>query len=133
MSVVRVYDSGFRGQCRQEWAEQIDSAGWLEFNHPERWPLCFHVANEIRANPQYMQKRKKMGVNPGVADMIDFGQVRGAFELKRCDRKKCKVSSDQREFLQAVADTGGFAAICYGFEQFKLAYADYLKFVKENG
>ena len=131
--MIRIYDSGHRGPCRHEWAEQIDSAGWLEFNYPERWPLCFHVANEIRANPQYMQKRKKMGVNPGVSDIIDFGVVRGAFELKRCDRTKSKVSTDQRAFLQAVADSGGFAAICYGFQEFKRAYADYLEFVREHG
>jgi hypothetical protein len=127
--MIRIYDSGYRGDCRQEWAEQIDAMGWLEFNHPERWPLCFHVPNEIKASPQYMQKRQKMGVKPGVADIIDFGLVRGAFELKRLDKSKCKVSKDQREFLQATLDSGGFAAICYGVIEFRKAYADYLEFV----
>jgi hypothetical protein len=80
-----------------------------------------------------MQKRRKMGVKAGVSDIIDFGLIRGAFELKRLDRTKCKVSSDQRAFLQAVADSGGFAAICYGFSEFKRAYADYLQFVRDHG
>lgn len=130
--MIRIYGSGYRGDCRQEWAEQIDAMGWLEFNHPDRWPLCFHVPNEIKAGPQYMQKRQKMGVKSGVSDIIDFGLIRGAFELKRLDKSKCSVSKEQRTFLQAVADSGGFAAIVYGFEQFKLAYADYLAFVAEN-
>ena len=58
--------------------------------------------------------------------------VRGAFELKRCDRTKSRVSADQRAFLQSVDDSGGFAAICYGFEEFKRAYADFLEFVRER-
>lgn len=131
--MIRIYDSHYRGECRQEWAEQIDCAGWLEHNHPERWPLIWHTPNETKASAQYMQKRQKMGVKSGVADIIDFGVIRGAFELKRLDKSKCKVSKDQREFLEAVAASGGFAAICYGFEQFKLAYADYLEFVRSHG
>ena len=131
--MIHIYDSNYRGECRQEWAEQIDCMGWLEFNHPDRWPLCFHVANEIKASPQYMQKRQKMGVKSGVSDIIDFGLVRGAFELKRLDKSKCKVSKDQRNFLQAVDDSGGFAAICYGFGEFQRAYTDYLEFVRLSG
>lgn len=80
-----------------------------------------------------MQIREKEGVRAGVSDIIDFGRVRGAFEMKRCDRTKSRVTAKQREFLQAVADSGGFAAICYGFEQFKLAYADFLEFVRYSG
>ncbi|MNY58980.1 hypothetical protein D3C86_1953790 [compost metagenome] len=74
-----------------------------------------------------------MGVKAGVGDIIDFGRIRGAFELKRLDKSKCKVSKDQRDFLQATDDSGGFAAIVYGYEQFKLAYADYLEFVRLSG
>lgn len=132
--MIHIYDSGQRGPCRSEDCEQIDAMGWLEKHYPERWPLIWHTPNEIRASPLYMQKRKKMGVKSGVSDIVDFGLVRGAFELKKLDRKAkgVRVSAAQRKFLQAVADTGGFAAICYGFEQFKLAYADYLRFISER-
>jgi hypothetical protein len=126
--LIRTYDSNYRGECRSEMCEQIDSASWLEFNYPERWPLIFHVPNEISAKPQYMQRRKKEGVKPGVSDIIDFGSIRGAFELKRLDRTKCKVTPDQREFLESVDASGGFAAICYGFAEFRRAYVDYLAF-----
>lgn len=130
--MIRTYDSHYRGECRQEWLEQIDCMGWLEYNHPERWPLCFHTPNEVKANAQYMQKRQKMGVRPGVADIIDFGAIRGAFELKRVDKSKCKISVEQRAFLKSVDESGGFAAIVYGFQEFKRAYADYLQFVADN-
>ena len=65
-------------------------------------------------------------------DLIDLGGVVGLFELKRLDRTKSKVSAEQKTFMQASADAGHFCAICYGFEQFKLAYADYLVFVENN-
>lgn len=126
---IHTYDSHYRGPCRTERCEQIDSMGWLEKHHPDRWKLIFHCPNEVKASAQYMQMRKKEGVKAGVSDIIDFGQIRGAFELKRLDRTKSRVTKEQREFLQEVADTGGFAAICYGFDEFKKAYADYLKFI----
>lgn len=138
--MIHIYDSNYRGECRQEWAEQIDCMGWLEFNHPDRWPLCFHVPNEVTIDKrkpgwaQHLAKRQKMGVKNGVSDIIDFGIVRGAFELKRLDRQQSTpVTKDQRAFLKATDDSGGFAAICYGFDQFKLAYADYLEFVRLSG
>jgi hypothetical protein len=131
--MIRIYDSNYRGECRVETIEQIDCASWLQYNYPDRWQLIWHTPNETKATASYMQKRQKMGVKSGVSDIIDFGLVRGAFELKRLDKSKCKVSKDQREFLAAVDASGGFAAIVYGFEQFKLAYADYLKFVRLRG
>lgn len=130
---IRIYGGDYRGECRTERCEQIDAMGWLEKNHPERYPLIFHVPNETKANAQHMQMRAKQGVKAGVADIIDFGEVRGAFELKRQDSRKSRLSPQQREFLQSVADSGGFAAVCYGSEEFKRAYVDLLGFVKDRG
>lgn len=130
--MIRTYDSHYRGECRKEELEQIDCASWLQHNHPDRWPLCYHVPNETKATAHYMQKRQKMGVKSGVSDIIDFGLVRGAFELKRLDRTKSTVSKEQREFLTGVDESGGFAAICYGFVEFKNAYTDFLVFVAEK-
>lgn len=138
--MIRIYDSGYRGECRREEYEQIDCASWLKHNYPDRWPLIFHVPNELTVDKkkpgwaQHLQKRQKMGVQNGVSDIIDFAQIRGAFELKRADRtqKGVRVSQEQKDFLAAVAESGGFAAICYGFSEFKRAYADYLEFIKAN-
>lgn len=130
--MIRIYDSNYRGDCRTERCEQIDSISWLAFNYPERFPLIFHCPGETKAKAQYMQMRAKEGVKPGPPDIIDLGGVVGLFEMKRLDRTKSKVSKEQKTFLQAGADAGHFVAICYGFAQFKLAYADYLVFVAEN-
>lgn len=130
--MIRIYDSGYRGDCRNERAEQIDSISWLAFNFPERFPLIFHCPGETKASPQHMQMRAKEGVKAGPPDIIDLGGIVGLFEMKRLDRTKSKLSKDQKTFLQAGDDTGHFAAIVYGFEQFKLAYADYLVFVAEK-
>lgn len=130
--MIRIYDSGYRGECPSERVEQINVMGWLEKNHPDRWPLIWHTPNEIKASPQYMAMRKKMGVKSGIADVIDFGVVRGAFELKREDRTKSSVSKEQRDHLGAVDASGGFAAIVYGYQQFLLAYSDYLAIVNSD-
>ena len=131
--MIRIYDSGYRGDCPSERVEQINVMGWLEKNHPERWPLIWHTPGETKASPQHMAMRKKEGVRAGIADVIDFGAVRGAFELKRRDRTKSKVSKEQIAHLEAVDASGGFAAICYSFEQFLLAYSEFLDYRSSQG
>lgn len=131
--VVRIYDSGYRGDCPSERVEQINVMGWLEKNHPDRWPLIWHTPNETKATPQHMAMRKKMGVKSGIADVIDFGEIRGAFELKRQDRTKSSVSKEQRLFLESVDASGGFAAIVFGYSSFLLAYSEYINYCSSQG
>ena len=132
--MIRIYDSNYRGECPSEDVEQINSMGWLEKNYPDRWPLIFHCPSELTVDKKkpgwatHLAKRKKKGFKLGISDIIDFGVCRGAFELKRQDKTLKRPSKEQREFLAAVASSGGFAAICYGAEQFKLAYADYINY-----
>lgn len=130
--MIRIYDGGYRGECRTERCEQIDCISWLKRNHPDRWPLIFHCPGETKASPQHMQMRAKEGVKAGPPDIIDLDRWPGLFELKRLDRTKSKVSKEQKDFLLTGAERGHFAAIVYGFEQFKLAYADYLSFIAEK-
>ena len=131
--MIHIYDSNYRGECRSERCEQIDSISWLAFNYPERFPLIFHCPGETKASPQHMQMRAKEGVRAGVPDIIDLGSVVGLFELKRLDRTKSRLSKDQGRFLEAADDAGHFVAICYGFSEFRRAYADYLEFVRLGG
>lgn len=131
--MIHIYDSNYRGECPSEMVEQINSMGWLEKNHPDRWLLIFHYPAEAKAKPQYMAVRRKLGVKSGIPDIIDFGKIRGAFELKRRDKTKSKVSKDQIEFLESVDASGGFAAIVYGFDQMMLAYSDYLEYCSSQG
>lgn len=130
--MIHIYDSNYRGECPSEMVEQINSMGWLEKHYPDRWPLIFHYPAEVKAKPQYMAVRRKCGVKAGISDIIDFGEIRGAFELKRRDKTKSKVSKDQIAFLESVDASGGFAAIVYGFDQMMLAYSDYLAIVNSD-
>jgi hypothetical protein len=131
--MIRIYDSGYRGECSTEMVEQINVMGWLEKNHPDRWPLIFHYPAETKAKAQYMAIRRKCGVKAGISDIIDFGEIRGAFELKRQDRTKSSVSKEQRAFLESVDVSGGFAAIVFGYSSFLLAYSDYINYCSSQG
>lgn len=132
--MIRIYSSNHRSPCRTERCEQIDAMGWLEKNHPERFALVIHVPNETKGTMLHMQTRKKEGVKSGAPDIIDLnGPVTGLFEMKRLDSSKSRLSKEQRDFLKAAADRGHFCAVCYGFEQFRLAYADFLNLIGEGG
>lgn len=132
--MIHTYNPNHRGPCRSERMEQIDAMGWLEKQYPDRWPLIYHVPNETRASPQHMQMRRKEGVKAGVPDIIDAnGPVTGFFEMKRQDSSKSRLSPDQRAFLELAAEKGHFCAVCYGFESFKQAYADFLALIGESG
>lgn len=127
--MTAIYNPSYRGECRSERCEQIDCMGWIEKNHPDRWTLIFHCPSETKGKPQHMQMRAKEGVKPGIPDIIDTnGPICGFFELKRLDSTKSRPSKDQLAFLERASSAGHFTAICYGFESFKQAYGDYLRF-----
>lgn len=130
--MTHTYNPNHRGPCRSERCEQIDAMGWLEAHHPDRWPLIWHTPNETRGNPQHMAMRRKEGVKAGIPDIIDAnGPITGFFELKRLDSSKSRLSLDQRNFLRDASARGHFCAVCYGFEQFKSAYSDFLRIASE--
>lgn len=128
--MIRIYDSGFRGDCRREKAEQIDCISWVSFNYPDEFKLTFHPENESMGNAAHHSMRIKEGVKAGIPDIIHLGGTdkwrSGLFELKRLDARKSKVSAEQKVILELADERGSFAAVCFGFEQFKLAWIDYL-------
>lgn len=128
---VRIYDSGYRGDCPKEEIEQINSVTWFRWNHPELVSLCFHPVNESKVAPQYRAKLSKMGLQPGIPDWVMLvpagGYPYAVIELKRTDRAKSRLYEDQWKCLNLAAECGAFAAVAYGAEQFKLAVAEYLQ------
>ena len=86
-----------------------------------------HLINELSINRKrgqkpnfaYLRKRKAEGWVPGVPDYIITTPSRVVFlEMKRI--KGGKVSDSQKEWLQALNDTGEVSAvICRGFEEAK--------------
>ncbi len=125
---VRIFDSGYRGDCPTEDIEQVNAVSWFRFTYPQYEHLFFHVANEGQMKPQYGAKLKKMDNKAGIADLILIVSTNlhsyAVFEMKRTG--KGNLSQDQKDHLNAVAEQGGFACMCRGAEQFKLAVAEYL-------
>jgi len=83
--------------------------------------LWTHVPNETKAKPQYLAKRKRLGVKSGFPDVIIFNPppcnrtAKGAaVELKRAIGGK--VSPEQTKWLKNLAELGWVTAICFGID-----------------
>lgn len=122
-----IFDSGYRGPCPKEDIEQIKSADWLSYNMP--WVNAFHVPNETMAKAHYGEKRRRMGVKGGVSDWViltpGFYHPFAVPEMKRLDRTKSKISTEQRIFLNHAHSDGGFSFVCYGVDMFKIGIRIY--------
>lgn len=85
-----------------------------------------HCPNEIRAKPQYMAKRKKMGVKSGVPDILIFDGLKGykgfAIELKVGYNKS---SDKQIQWLDRLEKIGWKVLVTYSFEEFEASIKDY--------
>lgn len=124
-SGIWVFDSGYRGECPKEETDQMAYGLWMQYRFPE--VLWFHVPNETgtKSGPQFVEKRRKMGVRSGVSDNVILTKGAshpcGLIEGKRQDRTKSKVSPAQIQLLEEAIAEGHFGAIAYGLEQLKIA------------
>lgn len=128
------YYGGPVNACPLEKIDQMNSVSWLRHEYPDY--LFFHPVNEGLKHKASAVMDAQMGLLKGVSDfviLIGFGGKYpfAAIELKRQGKAQASpVSKEQREFLAAVRRRGGFAAVAYGFEQFKIAWADMLNSTK---
>ncbi|WPJ47599.1 hypothetical protein RCIP0004_00029 [Klebsiella phage RCIP0004] len=117
--------------CQLEKIDQMNSVSWLRHEYPDY--LFWHTVNEGSKHKASAVIDHQMGLLKGVSDiliLIGFGGKYpfAAIELKRQGKAQASpVSNEQREFLAAVRRRGGFAAVAYGFEQFKIAFCDAIK------
>lgn len=117
--------------CPLEKVDQMNSVSWLRYEYPDC--LFWHTVNEGSKHKASAVIDHQMGLLKGVSDiliLIGFGGKYpfAAIELKRQGKSQASpVSKEQREFLAAVRSRGGFAAVAYGFEQFKIAFGDAIK------
>ena len=116
----------------KEDTHQVDCVSWLKYNYPEL--LFWHTVNEGKKTMHSALRDEQSGLLKGVSDFIILiggnGHPFAAIELKRTNKsgrfKASPVSKEQTEFLRKVRERGGFAAVAYGFEEFKKAVADLL-------
>lgn len=124
-SGIWVFDSGYRGDCPKEETDQMAYGMWMQHRFPD--VLWFHVPNETgtRSGPQFIEKRRRMGVRSGVSDNVilthGINHKCGLIELKRLDKTKSKVSNSQTDVLEEAITEGHFGAIAYGLDEIKKA------------
>lgn len=117
--------------CPLEKIDQMNSVSWLRYEYPDY--LFWHTVNEGSKHKASAVMDSQIGLLKGVSDfviLIGFGGKYpfAAIELKRQGKSQASpVSKEQKEFLSAVRSRGGFAAVAYGFEQFKIAFEDAIK------
>lgn len=95
--------------------EQLALVQWLEL-HEIKYT---HVPNEGKHKVQYRAKQKRMGVKPGVPDILIFDRpplypenVGVAIELKR--QKGGRVTPEQTTWLEDLKTRGWAVAVCRG-------------------
>jgi hypothetical protein len=127
--------------------EQSSFFDWLHFAYlhlfPEIHPLFFAVPNgaHLAGNPKQramkMNRMKKEGLIPGVADTLFLsghgGYLGLAIEFKTRDRKKEKdggLSEGQQEFLEAARMEGYRAVTAYGADEAQEIVEEYLSYPK---
>lgn len=117
--------------CPLEKIDQMNSVSWLRYEYPDY--LFWHTVNEGSKHKASAVADHQMGLLKGVSDILVLIGLGGkyplaAIELKRQGKSQASpVSKEQREFLSAVRSRGGFAAVAYGFDQFKIAFEDAIK------
>jgi hypothetical protein len=117
--------------CPLEKIDQMNSVSWLRYEYPDY--LFWHTVNEGSKHKASAVIDSQMGLLKGVSDILILIGLGGkypfaAIELKRQGKAQASpVSKEQKEFLSAVRSRGGFAAVAYGFEQFKIAFEDAIK------
>lgn len=116
---------------RKEDSHQVDCVAWLRHHYPNI--LFFHPVNEGEKTITSALRDQQAGLLKGVSDFVILIGINSSYpfaaiELKRTNKsgkgKASPVSDEQKAFLRDVRQRGGFAAVAYGFEQFKLAIAD---------
>lgn len=119
---------------RKEDSHQVDCVAWTRHHHPEL--LFWHTVNEGQKTITSALRDEQAGLKKGVSDFViligsNHRYPFAAIELKRVNKsgkgKASPVSEEQKKFLRDVRGRGGFAAVAYGLNQFKIAVAEMLK------
>lgn len=126
----KVYDSGFRGKCPTETAEQITFFARLRREYPDTWgALAVHIRNEGKRHQNQVQREKAEGMTTGASDILIPGAPAFVCELKRKDRTKCRLSAEQKTYLEAAQKAGAFTCVAYGCDEAWRAFQDWTKYL----
>lgn len=104
----------YHGSEDDEQAAVFEWAELMEYKYPCLW-LMYHVANGEKRDKATAAKLKRMGVKPGVCDIV-LPAARGGYHGLYVEMKvgNNKPSPPQRRFMRALALEGYFVALAYG-------------------
>lgn len=123
----------YRPHPGPEYQLQEATSRYLAYLPAFRGKPYFHVANErgqkLKNGAIKVARLKRQGMRPGVSDWIFLfpspseSYASAAIELKV---KAGRINQNQKDFLNDVAQAGGFAAVCYSLEDFEKAVSDFM-------
>ena len=126
-NAIRASGAAVSEDCEQAWLIQ-----WAKRNSDEYPDLnfLFAVPNGGHRSKRQGALLKLTGVKPGVPDLflpVPRKGKHGLFiEMKVADRKKGRVSKEQKQWIEALITQGYEAKVCYGFEEARDAIVGYL-------
>ena len=125
---IDVYgDKSFRGKCATESLEQVTFFARLRRDYPNSWgKIAFHPRNEGFRTAMKVKIEKAEGMVTGTPDIIIPGDPTFVCELKRRDHTKSSLQDEQRDYLYAAQEAGGFVCIALGHKAAEEAFRRYL-------
>lgn len=105
-----------------EHKEQVAWFKWFRLQYPN--VLAYAIPNGGHRHPAVAGKLKAEGVTAGVPDIFIADGRPGMFiEMKS---KEGRVSPEQRDIQTRLLDSGYCVAVCYGWDEARLAAIEYL-------
>lgn len=99
-------------------------ATYLFYQHSKS--LWYHVPNGGKRNAREANKFRKMGVRPGVADLLVDEPLNGYHGLRiELKTGKNKPTARQEDFLNKANDRGYLCAVCWNINETKQLIEDY--------
>lgn len=90
----------------------------------------FANQNQGKRDPKWVRSLIKQGAKVGVPDITlayPSQHYHGCYiELKRTDKNKCKVTIEQRAWINRLNNVGYWAQVCFGAQQAWEALIEYL-------
>lgn len=121
------YDSGFRGRCPLEAAEQATFFNRIRKQYPDSWgAIATHIKNEGKRHRLQIDKDRAQGLTKGASDILIPGNPSFVCELKRKDRTVSQWQTGQQEYLKAAMECGSFVCVAFGVDQAWLAFHDFI-------
>lgn len=122
--------------CPLEGVEQKETNTYLRYFHPEI--LAFHPVNESgeAGDERYGAELNKRGRLKGISDWVILeprgGHPYALIELKRNNKRKSRLTKEQKDVLLAAKARGAWTAIAWGCDAFEAALEMYLAFPVVN-